>query len=236
MTERGRRSIAREAQSYRIGPSSLHWDGTSLLIEIDEIAVPMPRRVRGSVRVTPHGLSNFVAALDADGKHRWGPIGPCSTVHVSMESPRIQWRGHAYLDSNEGDEPIDRPFVEWDWSRATLADGSCAVIYDVREKSGAERVIARRFAPNGESQMFPVGARMPLERSKWLIARSTRAQPGTTARLEKSMEDTPFYARALVRSQLCGEQLVSVHETLNLPRLKSLPVQLMLPWRMPRRA
>lgn len=236
MTERGRRRISRSAHEYRIGPSRLHWDGAALTIEIDEVAVPLPRRVRGTVRVIPQGLSRFVTALDDAGKHRWGPIGPCSTVEVNMSSPQLRWRGHAYLDSNEGDEPIDRPFAMWDWSRATLADGSCAVIYDVRQKNKSERVIAQRFAANGDTQPFEAPLRVPLPRSKWLLQRATRVQPGAAARLAKSMEDTPFYARALVESQVCGERAVSVHETLNLPRLVSLPVQLMLPWRMPRRS
>ena len=34
---------------------------------------------------------------------------------------------------------------------------------------------------------------------------------------------------------LLGEEVVSIHETLDVPRVVSLPVRLMLPWRMPRR-
>ena len=33
-----------------------------------------------------------------------------------------------------------------------------------------------------------------------------------------------------------GETVDSLHETLNVPRLSSTAVQMMLPWRMPRRA
>jgi carotenoid 1,2-hydratase len=53
--------------------------------------------------------------------------------------------------------------------------------------------------------------------------------------VEQTLEDTPFYVRSLLSSGLLGEQVTSVHETLDLPRLVSLPVRLMLPWRMPRR-
>jgi hypothetical protein len=49
-------------------------------------------------------------------------------VEVSLTDPAARWSGHAYLDSNEGDEPVDRGFLEWDWSRAGLADGSTAVV------------------------------------------------------------------------------------------------------------
>jgi carotenoid 1,2-hydratase len=62
-----------------------------------------------------------------------------------------------------------------------------------------------------------------------------RTEPGTPARVEQTLEDTPFYVRSLLSSGLLGEQVTSVHETLDLPRLVSLPVRLMLPWRMPRR-
>jgi len=41
--------------------------------------------------------------------------------------------------------------------------------------------------------------------------------------------------RSLLRADLLGEQVTAVHETLSIPRLVSLPVRLMLPWRMPRR-
>jgi carotenoid 1,2-hydratase len=50
------------------------------------------------------------------------------------------------------------------------------------------------------------------------------------------LEDTPFYQRAVLRSSLLGETVDSFHETLNVPRLRSTAVQMMLPWRMPRRA
>ena len=50
------------------------------------------------------------------------------------------------------------------------------------------------------------------------------------------LEDTPFYQRAMVRSELLGQAVTSFHETLNVPRLVSPVVQAMLPFRMPRRA
>ena len=130
---------------------------------------------------------------------------------------------------------MDRGFLEWDWSRASLADGSTAVIYDVRPRQGDERVIAQRFAPDGSAHAFEPPPRQRLPRSKWGLPRNMRTEPGTPARVEQTLEDTPFYVRSLLSSGLLGEQVTSVHETLDLPRLVSLPVRLMLPWRMPRR-
>jgi hypothetical protein len=51
MTERGRDTLRRDKTWLQIGPSSLEWDGDSLIIHIDEITAPFPRRLRGKVRV-----------------------------------------------------------------------------------------------------------------------------------------------------------------------------------------
>jgi carotenoid 1,2-hydratase len=235
MTERGRRHMQRSAHEFVVGPSRVRWDGQALLIDIDERGAPLPLRVRGQVRVHPQGLCRFVTGLDAQARHRWGPIAPCARVEVDLQQPAARWSGHAYLDSNEGDEPVDRGFREWDWSRTVLADGSTAVVYDVRPRAGGERIIAQRFAPDGSSAGFEPPPRQRLPRSKWGLPRCMRTEAGTPAQVVQTLEDTPFYVRSVLRSGLLGEQVTSVHETLDLGRVVSLPVRLMLPWRMPRR-
>jgi carotenoid 1,2-hydratase len=50
-----------------------------------------------------------------------------------------------------------------------------------------------------------------------------------------TLEDTPFYARSLLKTRLMGEDLTAMHETLNVRRLVSWPVRFMLPFKMPRR-
>ncbi len=236
MTERGRAQLHRSAREFVIGPSRVRWDGQAMVFDIDEVSVPLPQRVRGQVRVFPQGLCRFVAGLDAAVQHRWGPIAPCARIEVDLQHPSARWSGHAYLDSNEGDEPVDRGFKEWDWSRTVLADGSTAVIYDVRPTAGPDRVIAQRFAPDGSSAAFEPPPRQRLPRSKWGLPRTMRSDAGTAARVVQTLEDTPFYVRSVLSSGLLGENVTSVHETLDLARLVSLPVRLMLPWRMPRRA
>jgi carotenoid 1,2-hydratase len=233
MTERGRSAVHRSASEFQVGPSRMQWDGQGLKITVDEVANPLPRRVRGTIRVLPHALSRFLAPLDAEGRHRWGPIAPCSRIEVDLKEPGLRWSGHAYLDSNEGDEPIDRPFVDWDWSRATLPDGSTAVIYDVRPKDGAQRVITQHFHPDGRHAAFepPPSRRLPA--SAWRVARQMRSDGD--AAVEETLEDTPFYVRSVVDATLLGQRVSAVHESLDLGRLVSVPVQLMLPWRMPRR-
>ena len=236
MTERGRQHIQRSAHHYQIGPSSLQWNGQALTIDIDEINVPWPQRVRGRVTVRPEGLCRFVTALDNEGRHRWGPIAPCSRVQVEMESPGVTWQGHAYMDSNEGDEPVERGFRDWDWARAEMRNGDTSVVYDVRPQHGPGRVVAQRFSSDGSHQAFEAPGRYPLAASAWRIQRAMCSEANVAPTIVSTLEDTPFYARSLLKTRLLGEELTAVHETLDIPRLVSWPVRLMLPWKMPRRA
>jgi carotenoid 1,2-hydratase len=233
MTERGRRHIQRDASEFRIGPSRVRWDGRALEIDIDEVSVPVPRHVLGRVRVLPTALCRWSTALDVAGRHRWGPIAPCARIEVDFARPGLRWEGHAYVDSNEGDEPLAQAFRAWDWSRARLSDGGTAVIYDVRTRRDGERVIAQRFAPDGSAQPFDAPAPARLPRSAWAMPR--RMSSLTPPRLLATLEDTPFYVRSTVQADILGETVTAVHESLDLPRVASLPVRMMLPFRMPRR-
>jgi carotenoid 1,2-hydratase len=238
MTERGQRHCNRDQTDFNIGPSQLHWDGSALTINIHEVGMPIPHRIQGQVRVHPQGLFNFSTPLDAHGRHRWGPLAPQARVEVALQHPAQRWRGHGYLDSNEGDEPIARAFTEWDWSRGQLKDGSTAVIYDVEPQRlpahPQARLLALRFKPDGHIEPFEAPASQRLPRTRWGIDRRMRSD-GPVSVLQQ-LEDTPFYQRAVLQSSLLGEQITSFHETLNVPRLVSPVVQAMLPWRMPRRA
>ncbi len=240
MTERGKQHVKREAGSFAVGPSSLRWTGQSLNIDMDERSVPLPRRVKGRVIVHPLGLSSFTTPLDAAGQHRWGPIAPCARIEVNLQHPGLQWKGHAYLDSNEGDEPIERAFTRWDWLRAPLADGRCAVLYDVQPCPSAKhpspqaRLIGARFAADGSVSPFTLHQRQRLPPTRWW--KLDRRTPIDTAPafVVQTLEDTPFYARSLLRMSLGGEPADAMHETLDVTRLRSTAVQCMLPWRMPR--
>jgi carotenoid 1,2-hydratase len=259
MTERGRSSIARTAERYTIGPSSIALEGDEVVVRFDEWAAPIPRRVRGEVRLKPGAWCGFVAGLDAAGRHRWGPMAPCARIEVELDAPRVRWSGPAYMDSNEGDDPIDHAFHDWDWSRARMRDGSTTVIYDVRAprspgpsystatprlrdttRTGLQapesRVIAQRFLRDGRSEPFEAPPRQELPVSPiWRIERGVRTDANHPARVLETLEDTPFYARSTLSSSVLGEPVVAIHESLSLPRLRSLPVRLMLPWKMPRR-
>jgi hypothetical protein len=59
----------------------------ALQIDIDEVCMPLPQRVRGRVRVFPQGLSHLRRAAGCGGRHRWGPIAPCARVEVDLDRP-----------------------------------------------------------------------------------------------------------------------------------------------------
>jgi carotenoid 1,2-hydratase len=69
MTERGALQVDREQSLLSIGPSAMCWTGDALQIAIDEICAPLPRRLRGSIRLTPSALGERTFELDAAGLH-----------------------------------------------------------------------------------------------------------------------------------------------------------------------
>ena len=234
MTERGEKQVSRSSTEFVIGPSNLRWDGNKLIVQIQERAVPFGQKVSGTVELYPNTLFNFSTPLDAAGKHRWGPLAPSARVKVHLNSPDLQWEGNAYLDSNEGDEPISQAFHEWDWSRAEMSGDRTSVIYDVREKNAQENVLALTFNPNGTIDHFEPPPRQALPKTIWGIQGHMRNQSAETLSVHQVLENTPFYTRSVLNSELLGEKVLSFHETLSVPKLTLTSTQLMLPWRMPR--
>ena len=233
MTERGASHNHRNRHHFQIGPSELVWNNDALTIHINEVCAPLPHRIRGTVTLHPQQLFAFSTALDTPGRHRWGPLAPHARVEVNLQHPGQQWQGHAYLDSNEGDEPMERAFNEWDWSRSQMRDGSTAVIYDVEPGKTEGKLLALRFGPDGSVTPFDAPPLQTLPRTGWRLQRRMRSD--TPVRVVQQLEDTPFYQRAMLQSGMLGETVTSFHETLHVPRLVSPVVQGMLPFRMPRR-
>ncbi|NVO16891.1 MAG: carotenoid 1,2-hydratase [Rhodoplanes sp.] len=244
MTERGRGALSRNETSIRIGPSALAWDGTTLTINIDETTVPVPSRLRGTVRVRPSALTGASFALDEAGLHQWRPIAPCAAVEVDLARPDLRWRGHGYLDSNRGEAPLESAFVRWDWSRASLPDGAAVLYHAIRRGSDStdsdgrqndERALALRFGRDGGVTSFEAPHRIALPDTLWRLPRETRADTDAAMTVAATFEDSPFYARSLLRGTLLGEPVSAVHESLSLDRFAAPWVQAMLPFRMPRR-
>ena len=233
MTERGRASVTRDADVLSVGPSALRWERDGLTIDIDEIANPLPRRIRGRIRLEPSGVNASGFALTPDGAHMWRPISPRARVSVDLRDPSLRWSGDGYFDTNAGSEPLEKGFSGWSWSRAALGQGA-AIFYDAERRNGAAISMALRFRPDASYEKLAAPPVTPLPKTKWRIARATRSDDGVAA-LRTSFEDTPFYARAGVDAKIFGERAIQMHEVLSLDRFANPVVRLMLPFRMPRR-
>ncbi len=236
MTERGSAAVSAHAGRLRIGPSAMIWDGQVLTVHVDEISVPWGRRLRGVVRLHPGALLARRYPLDAAGLHHWCPIAPCARVDVDLAQPDLRWSGSGYLDTNAGGRPLAEDFVQWHWSRAALPHDRSAVLYDVMRSDGTTLSLALRFDADGRVQAFESPPLTSLPHSAWHVARSTRCDADASAVVEQTLEDGPFYARTLLRTQLQGECATAVHESLCLRRWARPLVQWMLPFRMPRRS
>jgi carotenoid 1,2-hydratase len=234
MTERGAGSLERTESLCRIGPSRLTWTGQAAVVDLNEMAVPIPRPIRGRVTVTPKALNAADFELDAAGRHRWWPVAPCARIKVEMEAPKLSWEGTGYLDSNRGSRPLETDFQSWNWSRTDTAKGDTVVHYDVIRRGGEGFDIAHRFRPDGTEHAYDAPPQAPLPPILWRVDRTARSEDPMSAKVLKTLEDTPFYSRSAIRTVLDGGPAHGVHESLNLDRFDSRWVQVLLPFRMPR--
>lgn len=234
MTERGQSALTRDRDTLRVGPSSLRLSDGALDIDLNEWAVPIPRPMRGRIRATPEIINSHSLTLDPAGRHRWMPIWPAARVELDFSHPALQWSGSGYFDHNQGTEPLEHCFDNWTWSRAMTRSGP-VVLYDTESRDGQHGAHALHFDHQGNVHRLPSPTPVTLPKSRWGIARPTRSDDGQ-ARVRATWEDTPFYARSLVDTRLLGEPVKAVHEGLSLRRFSSRVVQLMLPFRMPRRS
>jgi carotenoid 1,2-hydratase len=233
LTERCVADPAAAPGHLAIGPTSLHWDGNSLVARVNEEGSPWRTPVRGVLRIHPEVLTAHEVALDAGGAHHWWPVAPASRIEVDLEKPALRWSGRGYFDSNRGCSPLEDAFGSWTWSRALTPEGT-RIHYDVNCRSGATTEIAVLVRPSGAVEVIdrPPRARLPATRL-WRIARETRSETGQ-ARILQTLEDTPFYSRSVVSTRQGGRDVTAVHESLSLDRFATRWVQHLIPYRMRR--
>jgi carotenoid 1,2-hydratase len=239
MTERGSAQLRTETSQLSIGPSDMRWSGDALEISVNEVCAPLPRRVRGNIRLLPSALCEKSYFLDPAGRHQWTPFAPRARIEVALSQPALSWSGDGYFDSNRGIEPLENAFSDWTWSRAS-ASRRTVVLYDVNTRGAAAgsaepRSLALRFSENGECESIELPPAAALPRTGWRVARQTRADAGHAVRVIKTLEDAPFYSRTLLDTQLLGLRGPAIHESLDLNRFRAGWVQCLLPFRMPRR-
>ncbi|MEM6939742.1 MAG: carotenoid 1,2-hydratase [Pseudomonadota bacterium] len=235
MTDRGTSALRTGPESFTVGPSSLRWTGSELVIDINEISsLPLISRMRGQIRVRPPALTAVELPLTADGAHVWRPFAPVAEITVDLEAKGWQFTGHGYFDANFGTRPLETDFTTWTWGRYPTKEGAIC-IYDARRTDGSTLDAAVAFTPEGQAQMTEAPPRTRFARTAWMLPRETRADPGTTPRQTHAMLDAPFYSRAVVETQINGERTAGVHEALYLNRYANPLLKPMLAVRVPRR-
>jgi carotenoid 1,2-hydratase len=232
MTERPRARVQPEHASLRIGASTLGWDGSGYQFDLAERGSPLPRAMRGSVRVQPLLVPGLAYALDRAGLHRWAPLAPRARIEVRLREPALSWCGDAYFDSNRGERALEHDFSGWQWSRAALPAGA-AVFYETQHRREPPWPLALQFDHTAVREL-DLPALVSLPRSGWRIQRQVRSHSKQHTQLLRTLVDAPFYARSLLHTRFGAATVLTVHESLDLNRFGRRWVQWLLPFRMPR--
>ncbi len=235
MTDRGESALRLSPERLEVGPSSYTWDGTSLVIDINEISTPHCQRITGQVRLHPDAITSIEVPLKADGSHIWRPFAPSARIEVDLNRPGWKWQGHGYFDANFGTAALEADFSYWTWARMPVKGGAVA-FYDAKRRDGSDLSVALKFDDSGSVSEVEPPPKARLARSLWLVRRETRADAGFTPRQVKHMLDAPFYTRSAVRTKIFGQETVGVHEALDLNRFASPLLKPMLAVKVPRRA
>jgi carotenoid 1,2-hydratase len=236
MTERGKAQLSRSPDHFQVGPSSLRWEGGLLKLTINERSAPFLRPVRGEITLTPRVLTDTPFELDSAGRHIWQPIAPLARVTARFDNPDLNWEGHGYCDSNYGSRMLEEDFARWNWSRGSSHGDRVVILYDMLRRDGSSSCLALSIDRSGV--FTPIGTPPSAKLSPapiWRMGRGTRCDAGGSPRILRTLEDSPFYNRSLMRTQVGGEVIEGFHESLDLDALNRLWVKSLLPFRMPRR-
>jgi len=112
-----------------------------------------------------------------------------------------------------------------------MQDGT-AILYEAQRRDGSRVDLAVKFDPQGRMQAFEPPPAAAMNSTGWRVRRSVRSEG--EAKIIRTLENAPFYARSVVSAKLLGEPVTLMHESLSLDRFKMPIVQAMLPFRMPR--
>lgn len=119
---------------------------------------------------------------------------------MDLDRPGWRWTGHGYLDANFGTRALEADFRTWTWARLPSRDRAVC-FYDAARRDGSTLAAAVRFDAQGPRRRSSrLLAR--LGRSRWALARVTRADQGTRPEQVKAMLDAPFYCRSAIRTTI----------------------------------
>jgi carotenoid 1,2-hydratase len=233
MSEYPKDAVERSAEALCISGSTLRWDGDALVAELRERTAPFPRLLPeplvGRIRLTPTAAFDEAVAL-APG-HVWRPVAPVARAEVELEQPAVRFSGSAYHDFNAGARGLEDDFRRWDWCRASSAAGT-TILYDATRRDGSGLTYGRRFAADGTVTDVEAPVRLSLGRTSWGVRRGCRSTGAGEVREQRRLEDSPFYARSWLTTDLEGLGAPTMHESLDLDRFRQGWVRFLLPFKM----
>lgn len=236
MTDRGRSALRQSRDALVVGPSRMRWDNGVLVIDVNEVsAVPAVSRVQGQIRLTPSAVTQVEAMLTPGASHIWRPFAPSARIEVDL-SQGHKWAGHGYFDANFGTAALEADFQRWTWGRYPRAAGGTTCFYDGIRSDGSTLALGIDFTALGDAQIIAPPPLAKISRTAWQVGRETRCDAGAVPRQTRALLDAPFYSRSLVSTVIAGEQVIGVHEALDLRRFANPVVKAMLAVRVPRRA
>jgi carotenoid 1,2-hydratase len=224
------RDVVRERDAITLGRSRITRDGGGITIDVDERASPWSAGIRGRIRLSPEPGIAHPLALDTEGRHGWWPIAPRARIEVELDRPALRFVGRGYHDANAGSEALELAFVGWSWSRVAHGDRTL-VLYDVEGRDAPIAPIGLAFDECGTTPIDGLVAQ-DLGPTRWRLARATRVDPGSRARIVRTLVDAPFYSRSLVETTIDARRIVGVHEVVDLRRFVRPTTQWMLPFRI----
>ncbi len=231
-TEWSRERVTREPDRFVVGTNRIVREPGRITIDVDEACATGGHRIEGRIVMYPAHTADRSFVLDGGGAHRWHPIAPVGEMEVTLNRPGLRFRGSAYHDANNGDEPLEAALRRWSWSRHEVA-GDTVVLYDGIRRDDSPFSLSLRFRPDGTVEEVDAPPMHRLSRSLWWrCPRSTRSEGGARPRIVRTLEDFPFYARTLLECTLFGECAPGVHESLELDRFTAKWMQWMLPFRI----
>lgn len=236
LEERAISADDRASDGIQIGRSSLRWVGDRLQADLDERTTPLGhpfrRAIAGRVAFFPEALTGRELVIDRDEQHRWWPVSPVGRIEVDLPSLGVRFRGHGYHDANAGENSLADGFEHWSWSRARTSRGA-ALTYDAIDRSGIKTSHAFRVrAGSGDIEPIEATEEFARVRSAWGLPRDARIDAGATVRAVRSLEDGPFYYRALIDTRVDGEPVTAMYEALSGRRLRAAWVRFCTRYRM----
>ncbi len=230
--------VHREEDCLTLGGSNFKYTQEGLSIKISERSKPffqhMPSHIEGEIKVTFGDQFKRTLSLDQSGHHHWMGVSPTSRITVELDHPALSFTGHAYHDSNWGDDSLESAFQSWTWSRAEV-EGGTLVMYDAVEKNSPPCHRALLYHRGGEITELSDFDSFDLPHGFWGVQRPTRVDRGSSgAKVIKNLVDSPFYTRDVIQTRVCQQETYAIHESLDLTRFESPWVRFLIPFRIRR--